>query len=114
MKIVKKIVAIILLTIIMTNNASIAITYAKINLQNDTNVELATTKLESEKYIVSEKDALIKRVLPETPIGTFKSKFNVPKSDVVVYKSIDDMTEVEEGNVATGMVVQCKNSDKKY
>lgn len=71
-------------------------------------------KLESDTYVISSENKLIKRVLPETPIDIFKNKFNMSKNDVSLYHSANNMTPVEEGNIATGMIMKYKESEDQY
>ena len=56
-------------------------------------------ELESDTYIISSEDKLIKRVLPETPIDIFKNKFNISLEEVYnIDKLLKDGYLIKENN----------------
>ena len=69
-------------------------------------------KLESKYYQVGEGE--ITRVLPKTKVDTFKGNFNVSKSDVKIYKSVNDETEITQGEIGTGMILKYAGSEEAY
>ena len=71
-------------------------------------------ELTSDCYKVSETEKEITRVLPETKVDTFKGNFNVSKSDVKIYKSVNDETEITQGEIGTGMILKYAGSEEAY
>lgn len=73
--------------------------------------EATEFRLESKKYLISEGNGYISRIIPETTIEEFKSYFN---TDVHVYTDSTLDNEVTEGYVATGMYLECHETEETY
>ena len=67
--------------------------------------------LESQKYNILEEKGYITRIIPETKIEEFKQKFNIESSKIHVYEG---ETEIEEGNIKTGMIATFEGFEKRY
>lgn len=76
--------------------------------------ELNTGDISSDKYLISEKYSYIGRISPKTDIKVFKEEFeNIQGSKIHVYKA-DNLEEIQDGYIATNMIVKFDAQDKEY
>ena len=104
---------IIFLCIIMTNVIAIPNTSEDKGDNSIAQEAEANKEITSETYIVSKEKLIISRILPNTTIKEFKSKFNVNNNTVHVYDETGK-EEKESGYIGTGMQIKFTESETTY
>ena len=75
---------------------------------------LTEFRLESKKYLISEGNGYISRIIPETTIAEFKSYFNVEAEEIHVYTDSSLKQEVTNGYISSGMYLACDEIEETY
>jgi len=71
-------------------------------------------EITSEKYLISELYSYIGRILPRTTVEQFKMTFNIASENIHIYKDATLKQEIQEGYIATNMVVKFNGVEKEY
>lgn len=70
-------------------------------------------ELESAKYIISEAEKIIYRVIPQTDVTSFVNNFNT-SNQIKVYKDKECSSEITSGYIGTGMVLKDETKGTIY
>lgn len=76
--------------------------------------ENRTVDLFSKEYVIDYEERIVKRILPETEISSFKAKFNVPENDITIYTDSSCSREATTGFVTSGMILKTKGSQINF
>ncbi len=84
-----------------------------VSFENSDTTQNQTGELESAKYIISEAEKIIYRVIPQTDVTSFVNNFNT-SNQIKVYKDKECSSEITSGYIGTGMVLKDETKGTIY